>query len=109
MAGSGHADCQNASPWYSPSSHALHRTAVKVKMVLSTTESASAITAVDARETASWLPVSARAFSTAASSEQTASITAATVNRKAVWVTDTPGAARHRSSQNATMRMGSRK
>ena len=108
MAGSGHADCQNASPWYSCKSHALHRTAVKLKRTLSTAESPSASSAVETRLASCSLPVSARAFSTTAISEQTASMTAEIENRKAVWLTVTPSV-RHRSSQNETMRMGSRK
>lgn len=59
MAGSGHADCQNASPWYSCRSHALHRTAVKWKRTLSTAESPSASSAVETRLASCWLPVSA--------------------------------------------------
>ena len=68
----------------------------------------SASSAVETRLASCWLPVSARAFSTTASSEHTASMTAEIKNRKAVWLTVTPSV-RHRSSRNETMRMGSRK
>ena len=81
---------------------------MKWKRTLSTAESPSASSAVETRLASCWLPVSARAFSTTASSEQTASMTAEIENRKAVWLTVTPSV-RHRSSRNETMRMGSRK
>ena len=67
MVGSGHADCQKASPRYSRSSQRLHWTAVNQKMMQSTAESPSLIREVETRQAGASLPTSARALSTAES------------------------------------------
>ncbi len=65
MVGSGHADCQKASPRYSRSSQRLHWTAVNQKMMQSTAESPSLSREVETRQAGASLPTSARALSTA--------------------------------------------
>ena len=106
MAGSGHADCQKASPRYSRSSQRLHWTAVNQKMTQSTAESPSLSREVETRQAGASLPTSARALSTTESREQTAIMTPETAKRKAVWLTETSGSTRQRSSQNAASRVG---
>ena len=64
MVGSGHADCQKASPRYSRSSQRLHWTAVNQKMMQSTAESPSLSREVETRQAGASLPTSARALST---------------------------------------------
>lgn len=106
MVGSGHADCQKASPRYSRSSQRLHWTAVNQKMMQSTAESPSLSREVETRQAGASLPTSARALSTTESREQTAIMTPETAKRKAVWLTETSGPTRQRSSQNAASRVG---
>ena len=83
-AGSGHADSQKASPWYSCSSHRLQRTTVKRKIVLIITERVRQMTEVPGRNTGSALSSSASAFSTTARKVHTDIITADTENRNMV-------------------------
>ena len=56
MVGSGHADCQKASPRYSRSSQRLHWTAVNQKMMQSTAESPSLSREVETRQAGASLP-----------------------------------------------------
>ena len=105
-AGSGHADSQKASPWYSCSSHRLQRTAVKRKMALSITARVRQMTEVLGRNTGCALSSSASAFSTMASRVHTDIITADTENRNMVWLIDTFRSVRQRSSQKLMMSSG---
>ena len=108
MVGSGQADCQKASPRYSCSSQRLHWTAVNQKMMQSTAESPSLSREVETRQAGASLPTSARALSTAESRVQTAIMTQETAKRKAVWLTETSGPTRQRSSQTASSKMAQR-
>ena len=106
MAGSGHADCQKASPRYSRSSQRLHWTAVNQKRMQSTADSPSLSRAVETRQTGASLSTSARALSTMESRLQTAIMTAEREKRKAVCPVETADSTRHSSSQNAVRKMG---
>ena len=108
-AGSGHADCQNASPRYSFSSQLLHGTAVNQRMVERMAARQRQISEVEIRQTGWSLYSSARAFRMTESREQTAIMTAVIENRNAVWLTESCEAAYHRSAQKVRIRMGSRK
>ena len=106
MAGSGQADCQNASPRYSRSSHRLHLTTVNQNRVHSTAASTMRSSEVESRQTVPGLSASARAFRMLESSEHTAIITAEMENRKAVWLTVTFAFMRQRKSQKVHSTMG---